>query len=368
MAIRVSAIEEGIRCLTYALSLLDHTAPGRDRDERELSFRATLSSLLTYARGYAAVESEQNLERVVALARTLGRGDVPVRWLWGLWSVHFVLGDLDRARQSAAQALEQTGSDPSCLCDAHHAAAGTLVSLGELEDARRHFEAALAAYDEGAPHLSVFGSDLGVFSRAWYAHALWLLGDADAAAERAEDGIALARRLGHVYSETLALAYAGLTYQLRRDVAKVSSCAAAVKALSERYGFAYYLDWAGVLLGWVRGQEGRPEEGVRLIETALEHLDARRAQARRPYYLSLLAETLVTAGRLGRAASILDAAIEMAMSRREVWWLPELLRLRGELEPPAAKERRLRGAWETAREQGSRSLEARIAAALTMRK
>lgn len=48
VAIRVSAIEEGIRCLSYALSLLDHTAPGRDRDERELSFRATLSSLLTY--------------------------------------------------------------------------------------------------------------------------------------------------------------------------------------------------------------------------------------------------------------------------------------------------------------------------------
>jgi len=363
-AIRVSAIEEGIRCLTYALSLLDQTAPGRDRDERELSFRATLSSLLAYARGYGAVESEHNVERVVALAGTLGRSDVSVRWLWGLWCVHFVLGDLDRARQTAAQVLEQTRSDPSCLCEAHHATAGTLVSLGELDAARRHFEAALAAYDERAPQLSVFGSDLGVFSRAYYAHALWLLGDAEAAAAQAEDAIALARRLGHVYSETLALAFAALTYQLRRDVSKVFSCATAVRALSERYGFAYYLDWAGVLLGWVRGREGRPEDGVRLIETALEHLDSQRAQVRRPYFLALLAETLVTAGRLGRAASILDAAIEMAISRREVWWLPEILRLRADLEPQAARERLLRRAWEMAREQGSRSLEAQISAAL----
>jgi DNA-binding SARP family transcriptional activator len=363
-AIRVSAIEEGIRCLTYALSLLVQSAPGRDRDERELSFRAQLSSLLTYARGYASIESEQNLERVVTLARTLGRGEVPVRWLWALWSVYFVLGDLERAGVASAQALEQSRSEPSCACEAHHAMAGTLVSLGELEQARRHFEAAIDAYDERSPQLSAFGSDLGVFARSWCAHASWLLGDAPGAAARAEEGIALARRLGHPYSETLALAYAGLTHQFRRDIANVSGCASAVVALSERYGFAYYRDWADILLGWVSGQQGRPAEGVVQIERALAHLDAMRARVRRPYYLSLLAETLVEAGRPDRAASVLETAVADAVSRRDVWWLPELLRLKSTLEPPG-RDRLLRQALETARAQHSRSLEQRIAPALT---
>jgi DNA-binding SARP family transcriptional activator len=363
VAIRVSAIEEGIRCLRYALALLDRTAPGRDRDERELSFRATLSSLLTYARGYASVESEQNLERVVALARTLGRGEVPVRWLWALWSVYFVLGDLERARQAADQAMEQSRSDPSCLCEAHHALAGTLVAQGDPDAARRHFDEALAAYDERAPRFSAFGSDLGVFSCAWSAHVLWLLGDADAAVRRADEAVALARRLGHAYSEMLALAYAGLTHQFRRDLERVSACAHAVVTLSERYGFAYYRDWADVLLGWVSGQEGRPEEGVRMIEGALAHLDAQRAQGRRPYYLSLLAETLTAAGHRERAASVLDAALAMAEQRRDVWWLPELLRMKSELVPAAAREPLLRQALETARAQQSRALEERIDAA-----
>jgi DNA-binding SARP family transcriptional activator len=365
VAIRVSAIEEGIRCLGYALSLLDRTAPGRDRDERELSLRATLSSLLTYARGYAAVESEQNIERVVTLARTLGRGEVPARWLWGLWSVAFVLGDLDRARAAAEQALAQSRLDPSCACEAHHAMGGVLVSSGELVAAQQHFDAAIAAYDEHSPQFSAFGSDLGVFSYAWSAHALWLLGDARGAAARAEEGITLARRRGHVYSEMLALAYAGLTYQFARDLARVSECAREVVALSERYGFAYYRDWADILLGWVAGQQKQPEEGVRLIEVALAHLDAKRAQGRRPYYLSLLAETLTAEGNRSRAASVLDTALAMAVQRHDVWWLPELLRLKSELEPPAARERLLEQALEAARAQHSLSLETRIASART---
>jgi predicted ATPase len=238
--------------------------------------------------------------------------------------------------------------------------AGALVAHGELDAANHHFDAAIAAYDEGAPQLSAFGSDLGVFAYAWSAHVLWLLGDPGTAIARAEYAIALARRLGHVYSETLALAYAGLTYQFQRDLLKVSECASAVVALSEQHGFAYYRDWADVLLGWVSGQQGRPEEGVNLIESALAHLDARRAQGRRPYYLSLLAETLVAAGRRDRAASVLDTAAATAIRSKDVWWLPELLRLKSELEPSAARERLLRQALETARGQHSRSLEQRI--------
>jgi len=101
-----------------------------------------------------------------------------------------------------------------------------------------------------------------------------------------------------------------------------------------------------------------------VIEVALAHLDGQRAQGRRPYYLSLLAETLAAGGNRSRAASVLDSALAMAAQRHDVWWLPELLRLRGELEPPASGERLLHQALETARAQGSRSLEERIATSL----
>jgi predicted ATPase len=184
---------------------------------------------------------------------------------------------------------------------------------------------------------------------------------------QAESAIALARRLGHPYSEALALAYAAMCHQMKRDVARVSSCADEVLSLCERYGFAYYDDWAMVLLGWVRGQEGRPREGIALVERALGRLDAQRALTRRPYYLSLLAELHLQVEQRDRAASLLDSAITTALARGDRWWLPELYRQKGELLPPHERQQTLAAAHAAALTQGSRSLERRIAGAIAQR-
>jgi tetratricopeptide (TPR) repeat protein len=273
-----------------------------------------------------------------------------------------MLGDLKGTREVSEQALARSVSDPTCRCEAHHAMGGTLSSMGELEASRDHFEAALSAYDERYPQRSALGSDLGVFAHAWYAHALWLLGDEATALDHAERAIALAGRLDHLYSQTLALAYAALLHQMRGDPHRVRECAAAVVTLCERYGFAYYGDWAQLLLGWVHARE-RPAQGVHIIECALERLDASRAQARRPYYMSLLAETCLFTGNRDRAASILDAAVTMAIERSDVWWLPALYLQKSELEMPTVREHTRRRALELALAQNSRGLTRRILAA-----
>jgi tetratricopeptide (TPR) repeat protein len=239
-----------------------------------------------------------------------------------------------------------------------------LLSVGELEAARQHFEASLAAYDERNPQRSALGSDLGVFAHAWYSHALWLLGEDDAAVAHADQGIALSRRLDHLFSQTIALAYGALLHQMRGDSARVLECAEGVVALCDRYGFAYYNDWARVLIGWVRGHE-QPAIAIDMIETALKQLDAQRAQARRPYYLSLLADTYRRAGERNRAGSILGTAIAMARDRSEVWWLPALLLQKSELEPAAERERTLREGLELARAQHSYGLMRRISSAMS---
>jgi tetratricopeptide (TPR) repeat protein len=281
--------------------------------------------------------------------------------MWAAFTFRIVRGDLRGARDIAEEALVRSESDPACRCEAHHAMAGTLVSMGELDMARYHFEASLAAYDERHPQRSALGSDLGVFTRSFYSHSLWLLGDAGAAVSHAAQAVAHARRLEHVYSQALALAYEALLHQMRRDAGKVLYSAEEAVALCERYGFAYYGDWAHVLIGWVRGLE-RPAEGVERIESALDRFDAARAQARRPYYLSLLAETCTRLGNREKAASILDAAIAMAHKRADGWWLPALYLQKSELDPPPRNAATLRCALELARAQNSRSLERRILA------
>jgi tetratricopeptide (TPR) repeat protein len=238
---------------------------------------------------------------------------------------------------------------------------GMLMNFGELDASRHHFDAALAAYDENCPQRSALGSDLGVFANAWSSHALWLLGEEATAVARAEQAVALAQRLDHMYSQSIALAYAALLHQMRLDTTRVLECAEAVVALCEKYGFAYYGDWAHALIGWARGQE-RPEEGIKIIESALERLDRSRAQGRRPYYLSLLAETYWRFGNKRLAESIVDKAISMALERGDVWWLPALYLQKAELEPPPQRETTLRRGLALTRTQNSRSLEQRILA------
>jgi hypothetical protein len=238
-----------------------------------------------------------------------------------------------------------------------------LTSVGEHAAARDHFEASLAAYDEQHPQRSALGSDLGVFAHAWYSHALWLLGEEELALKHADQGIALAHRRDHLFSQTIALAYAALLHQMRRDSGRVLEYTGDVVKLCERYGFAYYGDWAGVLRGWVQGQND-PDRGIRTIESALSHLDAQRAQARRPYYLSLLADTYRLAGQPERADSIVSGAIEMALTRGDAWWLPALFLQKSEMDPPAERDRSLRRGIETARKQHSLTLLERLTSAL----
>jgi tetratricopeptide (TPR) repeat protein len=359
VAARVSANEEAIRCSTYALTLLGTLPAGRDRDERELAIRSSLSAALNSARGYAAPAIEENLNRVFTLTRSHGQGEVPVRWLWVAFTLRFMLGDMKGTREVAEEALARSVADPSCRCEAHHAMGGMLCCAGELDASRQHFEASLLAYDERNPQRSALGSDLGVFAHAWYSHTLWLLGDEGAAVSHAEEGVALARRLEHKYSLALALAYTALLHQMRRDPERVLECAETVVALCEQHGFGYYGDWARVLIGWARGQ-ARPVEGIQAIEAGLQGLDAQRGYARRPYYLSLLAETHGLAGNRERAAAILDTAITMALERVELWWLPALYLQRSELAPSPTREEMLRRGLELARAQGGRALEQRI--------
>src|SRR5882672_6616747 len=112
VATRVSATEEAIRCLTYALSLVDGLPAGQDRDGQELALRSNLSVALNSARGYAAPEVEENLNRVFMLSRADGRGQVPVRWLWVAFTLRFMLGDLTEespARRRADVASVSSG-------------------------------------------------------------------------------------------------------------------------------------------------------------------------------------------------------------------------------------------------------------------
>src|SRR5262249_12530141 len=161
-------------------------------------------------------------------------------------------------------------------------------------------------------------------ARAWVAQAHWLLGHDDLALARSREAVARARSVEHPYSIAVALAYAGMTHQMRGDPDGVRTTVSELHDLCDRHGFGYYREWALILDGWCRGGE----RGVDIARRGIANLRSDGAFARMPYWLALLADLLARTGWREDACSALDAAIASAQARSDTWWLPEIQRMR----------------------------------------
>lgn len=340
---------EAIRLLREALLLVRAMPPSRHRDEEELALRDALAAPLNARHGYASPVVRETLEASVALAHRSGNRDAELSALVGLWITRFVAGAVGESEAIAARVVAMADGAPALVAHAHFAAAGSAFALGRLRRALHHF--AVVADTADTVSLSV-GTRLDVHGAGWAAHAHWLLGDDDRARRTAAETVALARRIEHPYSTAVALAYDAVTHQLRDDRPALEASAAELTELCERYGFAYYREWAPVLSGWVQGGA----EGAATARRGIDGLRATGAFFRMPYWLTLVADIAERRGRQDEARAVLDAAVADARSRQDVWWLPEVLRRRAALDDGPGAVGRLRAAADLAREHGSTAL------------
>ena len=134
---------------------------------------------------------------------------------------------------------------------------------------------------------------------------------------------------------------------------------------ARQYGFAYYREWTAILAAWT--DRGVGADSPARIERALDGMRSIRALARRPYYLSLLADSHLVAGDPRQARAVLGAALVHAAISGEQWWVPELHRRIGMLDDGPAGAAAVRRAVDLATAQGAWSLALRAAIGLALR-
>ena len=341
---------EAIRLHRQALSIVRGLPEGRDKDSQELTVLEALAAPLNARDGYASPALQQTLERSIALAERLGRKDSVLSGLVGLWSSRFVQGRTADSHQVATRALALAGPGSGLGGQAHFAVGGSAVSLGMPAEGLRHLELAITLAD-GPAVLSV-GTRRDVHATAWAAHAHWLLGHDDEALAASQEAITMARAIGHPYSLAVALAYGAITCQMRHDLPGLRAVVDELRELCGRLDFAYYREWVLILDGW--SAASGPDTG--LAERGIGTLKSAGAFARMPYWLSLLADMSARDRRPGAARATLDAAIAAARAHDDLWWLPEVIRLRARYDDKEAAIARLRSAAELAAAHGSVAL------------
>ena len=342
---------EAIRLHSKALSIIRSGPAGLGRDSQELAVLEVMAAPLNARYGYSSTELQQALERSVALAESLGRKDSTLTGMVALWASQIVQGRTAESYQTATRALALADPGSELSGPAHFAVGWSAVSLGTPAEGLRHLELA-AKLASGAPSLSV-GTRPDVHSTAMAAHAHWLLGHDDDALSSCNDAIKLGRAIDHPYSLAVALAYGGITHQLRHDMAGLRDTVGELRELCDRYGFAYYREWVLVLDGWSRADE----PGIDQARRGISNLKSEGAFARMPYWLSLLADLSARNDQHSAARAILDAALAAAQSRNDVWWLPEVMRMRAAYDEEGESGiSRLRSAAQLASAHGSVAL------------
>ena len=344
------ANEEAIRLYRKALSIVGDLPAGSERDGQELAILEAVAAPLNARYGYASPELQQALERTVALAESLGRKDSTVAGLVALWASRFVQGRTADAYQTATRALSLADPRSKLSSQAHHAVGGSAASLGRPAEGLRHLE--LSADLAGSAVWLITGIRVDIHSRAWAAHAHWLLGHETEARSACRQAITLARSIDHPFCLTVTLAYGCVTHQMRHDLPALKDAAGELRELCDRHGFAYYREWGLILDGWSR----TGEQGIGLAQQGIANLKAEDAYARMPYWLSLLADLQAGNDRPDAAQDTLDAALAAAKARDDLWWLPEVMRMRAAYDQEQAAIARLRSAAQLASAQGSVAL------------
>jgi tetratricopeptide (TPR) repeat protein len=335
-AVARHADHEAIEHFTQALRQLASLPETPARRDLDLSLQVKLATPLMSTRGYAAPEVERVFERAHALSRQATGGPARFPLLRGLASFYQVRAQASRAHLVGEEllALCERTDDRVVQVQAHYGQGVTLYDLVELDASQQHLERALALYDpETHPiHVSVYGGyDPGVACRCWLGWGQWLRGVPDQALRNAEEGLALAERLGHPFTLDFALLATAMLRLFRWEVQPALGHLERAIAISNDEGFAYQRAVGALLEGWAMLMRGRPDDAVSRLRESLAGHEATGTALARPSVLALLAHATGMAGRLDEALGYAAEGIADAERTGQRIHLVQLNSTRGDL-------------------------------------
>ena len=360
---------------TQALALLATLTPSAARDHEELALRLGLGPTLNATRGHATPEVEENYARAQQLADAVGTGIQQFQARWGLWLVASHRASAGAALELGRQLLARAErlDDPALLLEGHHALWPVLVWQGNAAAARHHLDHGMALYDKAQhrSHAFVYGGhDPGVCGLKCASWASWLLGYPTRGLEESVASLRLANELAHPTSMIVALVWACIFRDLRREPEAVRDHARTLMTLGAEYEASQWLATGTIIEASVLAELGEGGEAIARIRRGLADYGSTGAQLFVPYFLSLLARAYLKTGRADEGLYAISEALERVQTTGERVWEAELIRLEGELRLAAspnditAAADCFRRAIEIARRQHARSWELRAASSL----
>jgi predicted ATPase len=209
----------------------------------------------------------------------------------------------------------------------------SLFMSGDEVAARTHLEQGMRVYDPQHYRSPAFhsGTPDPVVSCHSGAIVLWLLGYPDQALARCQEGLVLAKELGHPATQVYAALYAAWLSSYRREARPAQEFAEQVIGLCREHGIVQFLAWGAITRGWALAEQGQAAEGIVVIQQSLAALQAQGMEAGLTSWLGQLIQAYINGGQIEEGLQTVTESLAVMERNAERSWEAELYRLKGEL-------------------------------------
>jgi predicted ATPase/DNA-binding winged helix-turn-helix (wHTH) protein len=352
-----------------AVAALDVGARGT---RQEMQIQAALGMALVNTKGNneAALTA---LSRAVEIAETIDDPYYQLGLLDSLYIVALRAADIvgSHAIVMRRDAVLKRVGNASSFPTSDWMFAVTSHFKGDHAEARDYSNSAVAGSPAVyRPHIRLLGYDYRVISMSVLARTLWLQGYPDQALRAARDLIQFGHSLDNHGSVCLSLIWAVSVFHWAGELQSAVEATEELLDLATRDSLAPYYAVGLGLKGMQLFRKSATVEGVHLIKTSLELQREIHYELLRTAFLGELAKALLAIGRESESLNTINDAITRISSTEQFVYMPELLRVKGEillsiLRPDAADaEDHFLRSLEWARRQSALSWELRTATSL----
>ena len=320
---------------TDMLTVLAGAESSPERISQKVALRTSLARALMATKGYTP-EVEEALASAVELFEQGTDAKQQFSVLRGLASLYQFRSEFDKAARLGHEILDLGAreSDPRMLIDGHLIVGATRMFISDLQGGLDHFDAAIALFPDvpvRSLHVRI-GNDPRVSCLTTSAFTLWLLGYPDQAVNRANAALGLAAELDHPFTSAFARFHSGLVHILRREFETALDRALSLLEIADEHDFRIWTAAGGSLLGAAQVGLGRIEEGLVSIGEGMDlYQGLRSPPVFWPMLLFLSAAANLRAGRPAEGMRQLEVAIEFMGAGEGTTLLPELYILKGDL-------------------------------------
>ncbi|MEE9274399.1 MAG: tetratricopeptide repeat protein, partial [bacterium] len=366
-----SANREAVSCFGGALEALPHLPEGRESSERAIDLRFDLrNSLLPLG------EMDRLLGRLEEAregAEALGDSPRLSRALAFLAQHHTLSENLPRAVECGERALDiaQEAGDLDLEVGANFFLSQARQALGDYRRAAELLRKNVASIPEERRR-ERFGlaNSASLISRSQLASCLAETGEFEEGIARGEEALRIAAEVDQPYSMISSYFGVGFLHLRKGDFDEAVSMLERCLDLSRE--IPVFAPWSAAYLGYAYALSGRVDEGLALLERAVEEWIRLQGGIGHSLGMAWLGEACMLAGHREEALRLARRALELCRERKEVGSQAWVHRLMGELagreEPPDSEtaESHFRQALSLAEARGMRTLLAQCRLGLGM--